>query len=111
MDASERKAAVAAWRERKAEAGIYAIRCIPTGALWVGRAPDLATIWTRQSFVLRLGSHMRPALQAAWNAHGADSFAFEVIEKLEETASDAGRDAFLKTRLAAWRDKLGAELA
>src|SRR3954464_12978596 len=110
MDASEKKKAAADWRQRKAEAGIYAIRCTPTGQTWLGRAPDLATIWTRMSFALRLGSHPRPSLQAAAKAHGAGSFTFDIVEKLEKTESDSARDAFLKTRLAAWRETLGAEL-
>ena len=36
MDRSERKAAVSAYKERKAVAGVYAIRCAKTGEQWVG---------------------------------------------------------------------------
>jgi hypothetical protein len=38
MDRSERKAAVSAYKERKAVAGVYAIRCAATDAQWVGAA-------------------------------------------------------------------------
>jgi hypothetical protein len=41
MDRSERKAAVSAYKERKAIAGVYAIRCAATDVQWVGTAPDL----------------------------------------------------------------------
>ena len=55
MDRSERKAAVSAYKERKAVAGVYAIRCAATDEHWVGAAPDLSTIWTRRTFALRQG--------------------------------------------------------
>ena len=55
MNRETRKAAVAAYKERKAEPGIYAVRCMASGQAWVGGAPDLATIWNRVSFTLRQG--------------------------------------------------------
>ena len=42
MDRSKRKAAVSAYKERKATAGVYAIRCAATDEQWVGTAPDLS---------------------------------------------------------------------
>ncbi|MGC2788162.1 MAG: hypothetical protein WA397_30875 [Roseiarcus sp.] len=44
MDRSERKAAVSAYKERQAIAGVYAIRCAATEGQWVAGAPDLSTI-------------------------------------------------------------------
>ena len=67
----DRKAAVAAYRQRKPERGIYAVRCEAAALVWVGRAPDLATIGNRIFFSLRHGGSPHPGLQAAWNEHGA----------------------------------------
>lgn len=39
MDNQSRKAAVAAWKERKAIAGIYSVTCAASGEAWVGSAP------------------------------------------------------------------------
>ena len=72
---SERKAAVSAYKERKAVAGMYAIRCAATDEQWVGAAPDLSTIWTGRAFALWQGIETNQALQSAWNLHGAESFA------------------------------------
>ena len=36
MSTSDRKAAKVAYKERKPAAGIYAVRCTPTGEAWVG---------------------------------------------------------------------------
>jgi hypothetical protein len=109
---ADRKAALQRYKERKVEAGIYKIRCHATGASWVGRAPDLSTIGNRTWFTLRHGSHSNKPLQAAWNAQGADAFAFEIVEALEEKPEESAflRDRRLKARLEHWREALGAVL-
>lgn len=105
---SERKAAVSAYKERKVEAGIYAIRCSASGETWVGSAPDLSTIQNRQFFTLRQGGNMAKTMQAAWNEHGADAFTFEVLETLPEEDMALSRDRRLKELLADWAAELGA---
>jgi hypothetical protein len=109
MDQKARKAAVAAFKERKSEPGIYALTCRPTGERWVGRASDLATIRNRLSVALRMASTPHRSLQAAARAHGEAAFDFEVMERIEEPdASPALVGAILKRRLEHWRDQLGA---
>lgn len=106
---SARKAAIAAYKEQKSVAGIFAIRCQATAGVWVGQTPDLAKIQNRIWFTRRQGSHPCRSLQAAWTAHGPDSFAFEECERLEEEDVPYIRDALLKERLLHWRKELGAE--
>ncbi len=108
MKDGDRRAARAAYKERKAVAGVYALRCAASGEVWVGQAPDLEKVWNRIAFSLRAGSSPHRALQAAWNAHGAAAFAFEVLERLEEEALDFARQSALKERTAYWREKLAA---
>ncbi len=109
METTERRARVAAYKKRSAAAGIYAVRCAPTAQAWIGRAPDLATIQNRVWFALRTGSATRRSLQAAWNAHGADAFGFEVLERIEDEDLAFAREKRLKDRLAHWCAHLGAE--
>jgi hypothetical protein len=110
MDRSERKAAVSAYKERKAIAGVYAIRCAATDEQWVGTAPDLSTISTRRAFALRQGIETNQALQSAWNTHGPESFAFKilVLEEIDLEQLTYGRERALKERIAHWRELLGA---
>ena len=108
MDRSERKAAVSAYKERKSVAGLYAIQCAATEEQWVGSAPDLSTIWTRRMFVLKQGVETNKALQSAWNAHGAESFAFRILEEIDLDELTYGRERALKERIAHWREELGA---
>ena|SRR5882757_9719418 len=108
MTSNDRKAARAAYKERKTVAGIYAVRCRASGQTWVGQAPNLETMQNRLWFTLRFGNDPHRSLQAAWTAHGADSFTFEVLERLEEEDLPYIRQDLLKGRLAHWRTELGA---
>jgi len=107
---SERKAAVAEYKKRKAVTGIYAVHCAATGQRWVGQAPDLETIRNRLWFALRAGAARPLAMQAAWHEHGPESFRLEVLERLDEEELAYVRDRKLKDRLAHWRGVLSAEL-
>ena len=109
MDREQRKAAVAAYRERKAAVGIYAVVCQASGQRWIGRALDLGTVQNRLWFTLRQGGHPYPALQAAWNQHGPDAFSLNVIERFEDEAMACVRDAILRDRLSHWCSTFGAE--
>jgi len=110
MDRNERKAAVAAYKERKAVAGIYAIRCASAGLVWVGRSADLSKIENRLWFTLRQGASTYPRLQAAWNAHGREAFSLDLVEALEPEADAYLRASVAKARLAHWAKALGAEV-
>ena len=108
MPPIDRRAISAAYKERKSVSGIYALRCADSGEAWVGQTRDVDKVWNRIAFTLRGGASTHRSLQAAWNAHGADAFSFETLERLEEEALDFARDAALKARAAYWRDALEA---
>ena len=106
---SDRKAAIAAYKEQKTFAGIFVIRCKASSQAWVGQTPNLEKIQNRIWFTLRQGSHPCRTLQAAWTAHGPDSLTFEECERLEEEENAYVRNALLKERMLQWRAQLGAE--
>ena len=103
MHKEGRKAAIAAYRDRKVESGVYAVRGVPSGQAWVGSAPDLSTIRNRHWFRLRQGSDPHRTLQTAWAEHGADAFTFEVVERLpDDDKPGYDRAAVLKRAHARW---------
>lgn len=109
MKGAVRKAAVAAYKERKVVGGVYAVRCAPTGQCWVGRTPDLSAVQNRLWFTLRHGGFPHRVVQAAWRDYGAEAFTFEEVERFDdEELADLG-DRGLKERLAHWRRTLDAE--
>ncbi len=103
----DRKAAVAAYKERKALPGIYAIRCTATGEAWVGSAPDLATIQNRHWFALRQGGHTQPGLQQAWARHGEAAFEFTIVEAFAEPDSAPVSHSALRDRVRHWAERHG----
>lgn len=104
---SEKNAAIADYRKRKTLAGIYQIRCAPTGQIWVGQAPNIDTIQNRIWFTLRHGGASSATLLEAWRSHGVDSLTFEVLDYIDEE-SPYLRQSILKDRVVSWRERLGA---
>lgn len=111
MIKEERKAAVAAYKERAVPAGVYLVRCVVTDEVWIGQNPDLAAIQNRLWFSLRMGSHRTsPSLQQAWQEHGAEQFTFEVLEQVPEDEPVHDLRGHLKRRLTHWQQEMGAPL-
>ncbi len=109
MKGEARKAAIAAYKERKVAGGIYLVRCKASGEVWVGQWPDIESIKTRIWFTLRQGVTPHKELLESWRQHGEEQFSFEVLEKLEDEQSSYIRSSKLKERASYWREKLGAK--
>ena len=98
MKGEARKAAIAAYKERKVVGGIYLVRCEASGEMWVGQWPDIETIQTRLWFTLRHGTNPKKEMLEAWRRHGEARFSFEILEKLEEETSSYIRASSLRDR-------------
>jgi hypothetical protein len=109
MPSANRKALVAAYRERKTIAGVFAVICNATGQVWVGTSRHIDTQQNGLWFTLRMGSHLNRPLQAVWAEHGEGEFRFEQLDRLPADTSDMARDTELKSRSALWTARLGAE--
>ena len=111
MDKAQRKAAVAEYKKREDAIGIFAVRCAASGEAWVGPTLNLDTIKNRIWFGQRTGSASNRDMQRAWALHGSDSFAFEVLERLDPDEPAFVRDSLLKERGTHWRATLNAASA
>ena len=109
MNREDRRAAMAAYKERKPPAGVYAVRCSETGQCWVGSSRDLDAVENRHRFGLRQGGHPHRGLQEAWRRHGEGAFTFDRIEVFDADLKDYQRDRALKERLQVWKTELKAE--
>lgn len=61
--------------------GVYQILCAKTGWSYVGASVDITKRWGRHRELLNKGTHYNPKFQAAWAAHGPESFALEILEE------------------------------
>lgn len=109
MERETRKALIAAYKERKSTAGLYAVECLTTGDRWAGQAADLSAIGNRLDFTLRQGLHRHAGLQAAWRTHGPEAFRVTTLETIDEDTPAFAADRLLRERLAHWCATLKAE--
>ena len=69
--------------ERDARPGIYAIIHIASGKQYIGQSVSMSHRWAQHRYELRRNHHASRHLQRAWNKHGAEAFAFTVLEYVE----------------------------
>jgi hypothetical protein len=103
-----RKEAIRQFKELKPQAGVYAIRCISSGHVWVGPSRNLDATKNGLWFGLRTGMHREKTLQAEWDAHGEQSFAYEILGTLGDDVHHLNVVALLQEMRGAWVARLGA---
>jgi hypothetical protein len=104
-----RKEAIRKFKERKPIRGVYAVRCTATGRVWVGAFTNLEAIRNRLWFSLGQRAHRNQALQQEWDAHGEQTFEYEIVEKLDDDLSPIGVSDALKEKKNYWINRLGAQ--
>jgi group I intron endonuclease len=62
--------------------GIYIIRNVINGKVYVGSAVDVAHRWVVHRLSLERGDHHSIHLQRAWDEYGSDAFEFALIESV-----------------------------
>ncbi len=65
---------------RPGNAGIYQIRCLISGKLYIGSSNALNKRWNEHRNKLSKGVHHSVLLQRAWEKHGPENFVFEILE-------------------------------
>lgn len=109
MEKQRRRDIINDYKERKAQPGVFTVRCEPSGQIWVGTSRNLDSQQNSIWFSLRVGSYRNKPLQAAWTAHGEGAFAYASVEVVDaEGLSAYLLNQRLKERLDHWRTSLGA---
>jgi group I intron endonuclease len=83
------------------QSGIYCIRNIVSGRVYVGSAVKIRYRWNAHRHLLRRGDHHSIVLQRSWDKHGKAAFAFEILEAVADLTKLVGREQF-------WIDHLNA---
>ncbi|HVX65855.1 MAG TPA: GIY-YIG nuclease family protein [Bryobacteraceae bacterium] len=108
MSTASRREAIRAYKERKPQRGVYALRCTAAGRVWVGAKPNLDAARNLLWFALGNGLHGDLVLQNDWNTHGEAAFCFEVLEKLKDDVSPLAIHDLLKEKKLEWLARLSA---
>jgi len=77
--------------------GVYQIRCLITGQIYIGSAVSMLARWAEHRRSLRRGIHVNRHLQQAWYKYGEENFEFTVVEYVKR--------AFLLRIEQEWIDK------
>lgn len=80
--------------------GIYQIRHMTSGKVYVGSSGNIPVRWRLHKRELQKSAHHSSKLQRAWNKYGADAFVFEVLEECPIPS--------LRSREQHWMDTLHA---
>jgi hypothetical protein len=83
---TSRKDKIRAYKERTKTAGVFMVKNHANGKLLLGSSLNLEGPLNSHRFMLRSGQHRNAALQRDWDAFGAESFTFEILETV--TPSD-----------------------
>lgn len=61
---------------------VYKITCIKNEKFYVGSSSNLRQRWAKHRRQLRQQVHPNRHMQASWDAHGEESFVFEILEEV-----------------------------
>jgi len=92
------------------DSGVYLIRCLANGRIYVGSSARLALRWSEHRKTLRNGTHRNALLRNAWRKYGEDAFSFEVLEYAPAAVLVALEQQYID-RLGACDRSIGMNLA
>jgi group I intron endonuclease len=84
-------------------AGVYAIRHLESGKLYVGSSVDIRSRWSGHRCDLRKRRHHAHHLQHAWDLYGESAFEFSILEEISDRPARLTRE----TELIAERGCIG----
>ena len=72
------------YKQKVFKKGVFQIRNIANGKIFVSSGMNLDVNWNSHKFRLNLGMHESKDLQKDWNEFGEDNFVYEILEVLKE---------------------------
>ena len=103
----DRRALKRQYRETLHPMGVYVIRNLHDGKVYLAASLNLEAALNRERFQLKMRGHPSPELQAAWDAAGEAMFSVEVLDRLKPR-DEPGFDyrPELESLLSLWREDL-----
>lgn len=95
------------YKESHPPMGVYVIRNVATGRVFVRASLNLDGAMNRDRFELGLKQHRHRVLMDEWLRYGAENFRFEVIDTIKKREDPAfDYQAELDAMLALWAEEL-----
>lgn len=93
-----KKEILSEYKTRKFKAGLFQIKNLSDGRIFIKQSPDLERAFNSDRFQLKAGMHSNAALQQDWNTLGETAFEFSILD--EYNAKDDITPAQLNNELA-----------
>ena len=77
--------------------GIYKIINKQTGKFYIGSSNDIEQRWAAHRYRLRKGIHTNQHLLSAWEKYGEESFAFSILQEVEEEVNVEANETIKRT--------------
>ncbi|WP_027703119.1 GIY-YIG nuclease family protein [Metaclostridioides mangenotii] len=107
LDKNRKKELLLRYKEMKSEMGVYMIKSLKTGKVYLGYNQDLKGTLNGERFKLNAGGHKNIELQKEWKENTEKDFEIKVLEILEydkdESKTDYTED--LKVLRGFWKEK------
>jgi len=95
---NSRKDSISEYKCKKFNAGLFQIKNLSTGKVFIKLSTDLERAFNSDRFQLKAGMHSNAALQQDWNGLGETAFEFSILD--EYNAKDDLTPAQLNNELA-----------
>lgn len=89
------------------QSGIYQIRNLVNGKVYIGSAVNLKKRIYRHQYELKKNKHTNDYLQKAWDKYGEENFSFEVIEIIDAKDSLIEREQLWLDKFESYKRKNG----
>jgi group I intron endonuclease len=91
--------------------GVYQIRCLVTGKVYVGSSGTLHRRWRLHRRDLNAGRHSSRRLQNAWSKYGKDAFVFEILELVDDLSLLIQREQYYIDAARSAEPKIGYNIS
>ena len=76
------------YKMKKFRIGVFQIRNVVNGKIYVESSPNLDAIWNRHRVELNFGNHRNEVLQKEWNEFGPENFRFEILSEIQQNENE-----------------------
>lgn len=70
------------YSQKQFRMGVFQVRNMVNGKIFVGSSVNLEAIWNRHKSELKLNGHRNEKLQKEWNEFGEQNFVYEIISEI-----------------------------
>lgn len=79
-----KKELIEEYKNIKFKMGVFQIRNIVNGKIFIEGSSNLDKIWNRHYLELNFGNHRNTVLQKEWNEFGEQNFVYEILSEIKQ---------------------------